>query len=127
MSRMQGVHSVEHFRMLARRRLPKSIFEFVDGGAGQELTLRDNRHGFERIRLVPRVLTDVSRPDVATSIGAERFPTPLVISPMGSCSLVWPKADIAIARAAALAASRVRYSGQKQHRGNDDSPPYIID
>lgn len=101
MSRMQGVHSVEHFRMLARRRLPKSIFEFVDGGAGQELTLRDNRHGFQRIRLVPRVLTDVSRPDVATSIGAERFPTPLVVSPMGSCSLVWPKADIAIARAAA--------------------------
>lgn len=101
MKRMRAAHSVEDFRALARRRLPKSIFEFVDGGAGEELTLRDNRHGFERIRLLPRVLTDVSRPDITSSIGSETRPTPLVICPMGSCSLVWPSADIAIAQAAA--------------------------
>ena len=92
--------SVDDFRTLARRRLPKSIFEFVDGGAGQELTLRANRADFERIRLLPRVLTDVSRPDLTTSLWSQTFTTPLVISPMGSCALVWPQADIAIARAA---------------------------
>ncbi|BCG86856.1 MULTISPECIES: alpha-hydroxy acid oxidase [unclassified Mesorhizobium] len=92
--------SVDDFRTLARRRLPKSIFEFVDGGAGQELTLRANRADFERIRLLPRVLTDVSRPDLTTSLWSQTFATPLVISPMGSCALVWPQADIAIARAA---------------------------
>ncbi|TPM30909.1 alpha-hydroxy acid oxidase [Mesorhizobium sp. B2-3-4] len=93
--------SVEDFRQLARRRLPGSIFEFVDGGAGQELTLAANRADFERIRLIPRVLTDVSRPDLSTSLWSQSFATPLVISPMGSCALVRPGADIAIARAAA--------------------------
>ncbi|WP_137933352.1 alpha-hydroxy acid oxidase [Mesorhizobium comanense] len=101
MGSLDRLVSVEDFRQLARRRLPKSIFEFVDGGAGQELTLAANRADFERIRLIPRVLTDVSRPDLSTSLFSQSLPTPLVISPMGSCSLVWPQADIAIARAAA--------------------------
>ncbi|TIO75058.1 MAG: alpha-hydroxy-acid oxidizing protein [Mesorhizobium sp.] len=101
MGRLDRNLSVEDFRQLARRRLPKSVFEFVDGGAGQELTLRDNRAGFERIRLLPRVLTDVSRPDLTTTLWSKTYPTPLVISPMGSCALVRPGADIAIATAAA--------------------------
>lgn len=92
--------SVEDFRRLARRRLPKSIFEFIDGGAGQELTLNANRSDFEKIRLLPRVLTDVSHPNVSTTLWSETLPTPLVISPMGSCALARPGADIAIARAA---------------------------
>lgn len=101
MSRLDRLVSVEDFRRLARRRLPKSVFEFVDGGAGQELTLRDNRAGFERIRLLPRILTDVSQPDLTTALWSKTYPTPLVISPMGSCALVRPGADIAIATAAA--------------------------
>ena len=101
MGRLDRCVSVEDFRQLARSRLPKSVFEFVDGGAGQELTLRDNRAGFERIRLLPRVLTDVSRPDLTTTLWSKTHPTPLVISPMGSCALVRPGADIAIAKAAA--------------------------
>lgn len=100
MGRLDRCVSVEDFRQLARRRLPKSVFEFVDGGAGQELTLQDNRAGFERIRLLPRVLTDASQPDLTTSMWSTTYPTPLVISPMGSCALVRPGADIAIAKAA---------------------------
>lgn len=100
MGRLDRCVSVEDFRQLARHRLPKSVFEFVDGGAGQELTLQDNRAGFERIRLLPRVLTDVSQPDLTTSMWSTTYPTPLVISPMGSCALVRPGADIAIAKAA---------------------------
>ncbi|BCM20672.1 alpha-hydroxy acid oxidase [Mesorhizobium sp. J8] len=101
MRRLDRCVSVEDFRRLARGRLPKSVFEFVDGGAGQELTLRENRAGFERIRLLPRILTDVSRPDLTTTLWSRAYPTPLVISPMGSCALVRPGADIAIATAAA--------------------------
>ncbi|QKD02488.1 alpha-hydroxy acid oxidase [Mesorhizobium loti] len=100
MAALDRMISVEDFRRLARRRLPKSIFEFVDGGSGQELTLAANRADFERIRLIPRVLTDVSRPDLSTSLWSQTLPTPLVISPMGSCALVRPGADIAIAKAA---------------------------
>ncbi|WP_246684513.1 alpha-hydroxy-acid oxidizing protein, partial [Mesorhizobium sp. M5C.F.Ca.ET.164.01.1.1] len=62
--------------------------------------MRDNRAGFERIRLLPRVLTDVSRPDLTTTLWSKTYPTPLVISPMGSCALVRPAAALAIAMSA---------------------------
>lgn len=93
--------SVSDFRLLARRRLPKSIFEFIDGGAVDEITLRANRDDFDRIRLVPRVAADVSAPDLSVPLWDQVLPVPLVISPMGSCMLAWPGADLAIARAAA--------------------------
>ena len=101
MRRLDRCVSVEDFRRRARRHLPKSVFEFVDGGAGQELTLRDNRAAFERVSLLPRVLTDVSGTDLSTTMWSTTYPTPLAISPMGSCALVRPDADIAIAAAAA--------------------------
>lgn len=92
--------SVADFRRLARRRLPRSVFEFIDGGAEDELTLADNRAAFERRRLLPRVLVDVSAPDTTTPLFGLQAAAPLVIAPMGSCMLAWPEADIAIARAA---------------------------
>lgn len=99
--RLAQVLSIAELRGLARRRLPPAVFEFIDGGAEDEITLRDNRAAFERIRLVPRVLTDVSSPDLRTSIAGSPAQAPLVVAPMGSCVLGWPDADIAIAKAAA--------------------------
>ncbi|RYX97119.1 MAG: alpha-hydroxy-acid oxidizing protein [Comamonadaceae bacterium] len=93
--------SIADLRRIAQRRLPKSVFEFIDGGAEDELTLADNRAAFERVRLVPRVLVDVSAPQLSTNIAGSPSAAPFVISPMGSCVLGWPEADIAIARAAA--------------------------
>ena len=93
--------SISDLRELARRRLPRTVFDFIDGGAEDEITLRENRAAFERIRLVPRVLNDVSSPDLRTTIAGTRAQAPLVVAPMGSCVLGWPDADIAIARAAA--------------------------
>src|SRR5690606_1034812 len=68
--------------------------------AEDELTLADNRAAFERRRIVPRVLVDVSAPVLATEILGRPANSPFVISQMGSCALSWPDADIAIARAA---------------------------
>ncbi len=99
--RLGKVVSSADLRALARRRLPKSVFEFVDGGAEDELTLADNCAGFHRIRLVPRSLRDVSRPDLGTELMGANLAAPLIVAPMGGCTLVWPDADIAIARAAA--------------------------
>ena len=76
------------------------MFEFIDGGAEDELTLADNRAAFERLRFVPRVLNDVSNPDISTDLFGAMASAPIVIAPMGSCMLAWPDADIAIARAA---------------------------
>ncbi len=93
--------SIRDLRELARKRLPRTVFDFIDGGAEDELTLKDNRAAFERVRLVPRILTDVSAPNIATEIVGTPSAAPLVVAPMGSCMLAWPEADIAIARAAA--------------------------
>ena len=93
--------SIEDFRQAARQRLPRAIFDFIDGGAEDELTLRDNRRAFERVRVLPRVLNDVSAPHIEVEWWGSRVKAPLVVAPMGSCMLAWPQADIAIARAAA--------------------------
>jgi len=53
--------NIEDLRRLAKRRVPRAIFDFFDGGAEDETTLRDNRAAFERVRLLPKVLVDVSR------------------------------------------------------------------
>ena len=100
-SGLQSALSIHDLRLLARRRLPRTVFDFIDGGAEDELTLAENRRAFERVRLVPRILTDVSAPTLTTQIAGTPVKAPLVVSPMGSCMLAWPQADIAIARAAA--------------------------
>ena len=93
--------SIADLREIARRRLPRSVFEFIDGGAEDETTLRDNRAAFERIRLVPRVLRDVSDPQPGITLLGRPIAAPLLVAPMGCSMLAWPEADLAIARAAA--------------------------
>lgn len=101
MTSLARLLSIADLRREAKRRLPRSVFEFIDGGAEDELTLADNRAAFERTRLVPRVLVDVSRPDPSTDIVGTPAAAPFLVAPMGSCMLAWPGADLAIARAAA--------------------------
>ena len=101
MSALDRILSTADMRAAARRRLPRSVFEFIDGGAEDELTLAANRHDFERLQIVPRILADVSQPDTATLLMDQSIAAPLVIAPMGSCVLARPGADLAIARAAA--------------------------
>ena len=93
--------SIADIRELARRNLPRFVFDFIDGGAEDEITLMRNRRDFEEIGLLPRVLVDVARPSLATSILGVGSAAPMVVAPMGSCALGWPDADVAIARAAA--------------------------
>jgi len=100
-SRLAQAFSIADLRLLAKKRLPQTVFEFIDGGAEDEITLRDNRAAFERIKITPRILNDVSVPDTRTSLLGKEVKAPIVIAPMGSCMLAWPNADIAIARAAA--------------------------
>ncbi len=99
--RLADALNIADLRAIAKRRLPRSVFDFIDGGAEDETTLADNRAAFERVRIVPRVLQDVSAPDLRTDIAGTPSAAPLLVAPMGSCMLGWPEADIAIARAAA--------------------------
>jgi isopentenyl diphosphate isomerase/L-lactate dehydrogenase-like FMN-dependent dehydrogenase len=99
--RLSDAHSIEDLRRMARQRLPRGVFDFFDGGADDEQTLRANRSAFEQLRLAPRVMVDVSRPDLSTRIAGGASAAPMVIAPTGAIGAGWPNADIAIAKAAA--------------------------
>jgi L-lactate dehydrogenase (cytochrome) len=94
------VACIEDLRHLARRRLPRAIFDFVDGGAMDEVTLRANRSDFQRVALAPRVLTDVSRRDTSATVLGRDITLPLIIAPTGLAGLLWRKGELALARAA---------------------------
>lgn len=95
--------TVADLRDLARRNLPKAVFEFVDGGAHDERTLGANTRDLARIGLAPRVLTDVSLRSQAAEILGQAYTSPLVLGPTGLAGLLWPDGDIVTARATASA------------------------
>lgn len=93
--------SIDDLRRLARKRLPRAIFEFYDGGAEQEITLRDNLEAFKRLRILPKALNDVSKVDTSCELVGGSATIPLAIAPTGALNFGRHGADIAIARAAA--------------------------
>lgn len=98
-----NAYSIEDLRQAARRRLPRAVFDFIDGGAEDEVTLRDNRAAFSRRRLLPRVLVDVSNVDPAARILGLPSKLPIVVAPTGAVGFGWRGGDLAVARAAAAA------------------------
>ena len=102
-STASNAYSIEDLRLAARRRLPKAIFDFFDGGAEDELTLRDNAAAYQHMRLVPRVLNDVAAVDASTPILGTRAQLPIAIAPTGAVGFGRRGGDIAIARAAIAA------------------------
>jgi L-lactate dehydrogenase (cytochrome) len=94
--------SIEDLRRAARRRLPRAIFDFIDGGAQDEVTLRHNLADFHRLNLLPRVLTDVAARDQSVTVLGQRFESPLILAPTGLPGVVAPNG----AMQAALAADR---------------------
>src|SRR4051812_8448947 len=94
------VVNIEDLRRLAKRRLPRAIFDFFDGGAEDESTLRDNRAAFERVRLLPKVLVDVSSVDTRMELLGRESRLPLAIAPTGGISAGRAGAELALARAA---------------------------
>ena len=98
-----GAYNIADLREQARRRLPKGIFEFLDRGAEDELSLRDNRAAFRRIRLKPRVLRDVSSRSQEIVLFGRTHKMPIGIAPTGVAGLLWYEGELALARAAAAA------------------------
>jgi L-lactate dehydrogenase (cytochrome) len=94
------VASIEDLRRLARRRLPRALFDFVDGGAQDEVTLRANQSDFQRLTLLPRVLTNVARRDQSVTVLGQKLAQPLILAPTGGPGLLWPNGALAAAKAA---------------------------
>jgi len=96
---MQAIN-IEDLRSRARRRLPKVIFEFIDGGAQDETTLRANREDFQKWRFRTRVLTDVSTRDQSITLFGQHCASPLILAPTGLAGLLFRRGELAAARAA---------------------------
>ena len=92
--------TIEELRRVAMRRLPRFTFEYVEGGAEDEVSLRRNRSVFERIAWLPRTLVGAGTPDLAVELLGESWHLPLVIAPTGFNGMLWPEGDLALARAA---------------------------
>ena len=78
--------NIEDLRHMARRRLTKALFEFFDRGSEEEIAMRDNRAALDRIKLLPRVLTDVSGRDPGITLFGKKHTLPLLIGPSASNS-----------------------------------------
>jgi len=94
------IANIEDLRQLARRRLPRAAFDFVDGGAQDEVTLRANQSDFQKLALLPRVLTDVDRRDQSVAVLGQKLEQPLILAPTGGPGMLWPDGALAAARAA---------------------------
>lgn len=101
--RFRHILNVEDMRLAARRKLPRAIFDFIDGAAEDEVSRRRNRSQFEGWELVPRVLNDVGAIDLSVDILGSRYDAPFGIGPTGLAGLAWPRAESALAREAATA------------------------
>ncbi len=92
--------TIEDLRELARRRLPRALFDYVDGGAHDETTLEANREDLRRIAFRPRVLVDVGERSLETELLGAKQALPLVLAPAGNAGMLSRRGEIAAARAA---------------------------
>ncbi|WP_447045003.1 alpha-hydroxy-acid oxidizing protein [Vreelandella sp. H-I2] len=103
MSRIKKIYNIKEMRLAARARLPKIVFDYLEGGAEDERDLIENNTSYDRWKFKPRRLVDLSTVDPATEILGSPASFPGVVAPTGLNSLFWPNGDIALARAAARA------------------------
>lgn len=101
--RLARVASIEDLRRIAKRRLPGSVFDYIDGGAEDERTLAANQAAFAAIEFRPRVLRGVDTVETSSTILGRPLTYPLVLSPTGFTRIADPEGELAVARAAARA------------------------
>ena len=87
------IHSLEDAKKLAKKRLPKMFFDFVDGAAGDEKLCELNSTALDQIRLEPKVLRNVEKRNLNKKIFGINYDLPFGFAPMGMCNLSWPGAD----------------------------------
>ena len=93
-------YNFEDFRKLAKKKLPSPIFNYIDGGADDEITLKRNSEAFEDCDLVPNILNNVGEPDLSTTIFGKKIDMPIFLSPTAMQRLYHHDGDKASARAA---------------------------
>ena len=98
--RLQSAASIEDLRRIARRRLPGGVFDYIDGGAEDEVAMDRNTRAFRDMEFVPRVLRDMGNVDTTGTILGHEVPFPLILAPTGFTRIAHPPGELAVARAA---------------------------
>jgi L-lactate dehydrogenase (cytochrome) len=102
-ARLRRAASVDDLRLVARRRTPRAVFDYVDGGAGDELSYARFRDAFDRVEFRPKVLRDVSSPSLATTLLGTASTMPIILAPTGFTRMMHYRGEFAVAAAAAAA------------------------
>jgi lactate 2-monooxygenase len=92
--------SFQQLEQEARQKMSDQAFAYIAGGAGNETTMSSNLAAFEKWRIIPRMLRDVSERDTSIELFGQKIPSPLLLSPVGVLEMIHPEADLAVARAA---------------------------
>lgn len=98
--RLGRAANIADLRDVARSRLPRGVFDYIDGGADDELSMRRNVEAFERLQFVPRILAGVGDVDPSTTLLGKRLPMPVVLGPTGFTRIATPGGELDVARAA---------------------------
>ena len=113
--RLSALGSTMEIRAAARSALPRVIFDFVDGGASDEVTMRRNVEAFDRVALSPHFLVDVSEVDMSTTVLGARVDVPVLGAPTGLCGLVNVEGEAGLARAMQDAGSIYTLAGMSSY------------
>jgi L-lactate dehydrogenase (cytochrome) len=103
MARLEKALNIEDLRKIARRKLPKPLFNYIDGGADSESNVRGNTLAFDAVKLVPEYLVDVANVNTSTRLLGRDISMPLFLGPTGMTRLFHPDGETAVSKAAAAA------------------------
>ena len=95
--------NIEDLRIAARRRLPRSVFDYIDGGADAEITLRENVRAFDDVSFRPRCAVETPAPDLRTTVLGTPLALPFILAPVGSSRMFWPRGEEVAAAVAGAA------------------------
>ncbi|GBG75082.1 Glycolate oxidase (GOX)-like protein [Chara braunii] len=104
------VTNVSEFQWLAKEKLPKMVYDYYASGAEDQWSLQENRKAFERIRFRPRVLIDVSKMDMSTTVLGYKISMPIMVAPTAMQRMAHPEGELATARAASAAGTAMTLS-----------------
>src|SRR5207244_4519482 len=103
MSGLDDCYNIFDLRKVAKKRLPKGVFEFFDRGTEDEVALANNRAAFERLKLKHRALVDMTDRTMATNLFGKPASMPMAIAPTGVAGMCWYHGELELAKAAAAA------------------------
>jgi isopentenyl diphosphate isomerase/L-lactate dehydrogenase-like FMN-dependent dehydrogenase len=95
--------NIADLRLAAKRRLPRSVFDYIDGGADGEVTLAENVRAYDEVRFLPRCAVDAPPPDLKTTVLGTPISMPIMLGPVGSSRMFWPRGEEVAASVAGAA------------------------